>query len=83
MEMTVKSMWLTYKEIIPKTAPPEQITETRRAFYAGVFGVLTLELMVASGMPEKEAAEAMGGWLKECRKFKDSVENGTEGQDEV
>ena len=43
---TIKESWESYKElVIPKTAGPVQIAETRQAFYAGahvVFGITTM-----------------------------------------
>jgi hypothetical protein len=38
----IEKQWLTYRHVVlPKDAPPIQISECRRAFYAGAEGLLS------------------------------------------
>ena len=51
----VKRQWMTFRRaVIPADAPPVQITEMQRAFYAGA-QILFLELAKASGEDENKA----------------------------
>jgi len=41
----VEKIWLEYRQrVIPKSAPPIQLVETRRAFYSGSAALLSILL---------------------------------------
>jgi hypothetical protein len=55
-ELLIERAWNTYREaVIPKQAPPVQITEMRRAFYAGAHSLLTTIMGLLE--PGKEPTE--------------------------
>ncbi len=76
---TVAEEWRSYEaKVIPPGASTIQITETRRAFYAGAFALLTMLQGVAGN---EEVTEAVGmAYLEslqlECLAFRDLVAKG-------
>lgn len=76
--MNIKEAWLSYKAILPQDAPRTQVIETRRAFYAGVWAVLTMQLTVVGNQPDEEGVRTLAGWYKECIAFRDMVTAGAE-----
>ncbi len=75
---TVRDAWKSFRdEVIPADAPPVQIQEMRRAFYAGVWTMLTAcweitddSVSVAEGIARLES------WSQECRSFQADVLKG-------
>lgn len=72
----VERLWLQYREaVIPPDAPSVQLTECRRAFYAGAhaFFTETLVLIDPSAGPTDEDVRKLGLMQAELNRFKDSV----------
>ena len=62
---TVANLWDSFRSVvIPSDAPPVQVQEMRRAFYAGVFAVVT-EPNADGGLLDR--------YESECIKFKQDV----------
>jgi hypothetical protein len=75
---TIREDWKSYREVLHPQAGPIQITETRRAFYAGAWSVLALCVTaIKSGDPAQTFAD-IDGWMRECVAFRDAVYGGTE-----
>lgn len=79
MNNFVERMWRSYAEaVVPADAPPVQWQETRRAFYAGVKGLLT-ELMVGldpDGEPTEGDLRKMSDIQDELHRFVLDVRRG-------
>jgi hypothetical protein len=76
---TLADQWEKYRAAVlhPK-APPNQIIETRRAFYAGALATLTLQIAVI-GHPDISEAAALAliqSWHDECASFARQVTAG-------
>lgn len=71
--------WRSYRDhVLPKNAPPVQMQETRRAFYAGA-GLLFENLTNAVGadeVSEDAGVDIMAGVDDEIRQFFKDVERG-------
>lgn len=63
--MTMSELWESFRSsVMADDAPPIQVQEMRRAFYAGAFGVLT---------EPRDLADQLAA---ECIKFKQAVSRG-------
>jgi hypothetical protein len=69
MGESVAAMFEDYRKVIPETAPEIQIEETRRAFYAGAYYLLT---SVAKLGGDTEAEEEAG--VQQLQALKDECE---------
>jgi hypothetical protein len=73
----IRQAWQSYcRDVIPKTAGTVQITETRRAFYAGAWEVIC----VLQALTPSERHEMIDLLRIEASRFKDSVGKPTEGR---
>ncbi len=55
-ERLIEESWLSYREqVIPKDAPAMQVTECRRAFYAGARGLFSTIMNILE--PGEEATD--------------------------
>jgi hypothetical protein len=78
MRVTVRDAWDSYVAgVMPPDAPPDQIRECRRAFYAGFWAMLNINI----GIGEDGVTEAMGVFVleslvRECRAFNADVQQG-------
>jgi hypothetical protein len=79
MTARVERAWDEYQRRIfaGMTVTATQRTETRRAFYAGVFATLT-ECLALGGeaVSEDAGADALQGMLEECQRFHALVRGG-------
>lgn len=68
---SVAEMWEGYAAaVMPKDAPPTQVQETRRAFYAGVWALLTeFRGIGESDVPEHVGVEHLEAIKAECERF--------------
>lgn len=65
----LKKAWAFYlKAVIPKDAPPVQVIETERGFYAGAFAVLEV-LMAIEDESEEVGVEMLKGLSAEILTF--------------
>jgi hypothetical protein len=63
-------MWASYqRDVIPATAGPTQVTESRRAFYAGGFAVLKHMLGEVAALPDAQAMKAVDRLYAEMLQF--------------
>jgi len=62
------------ERVLPAQAGPEQVQETRRAFYAGAFSILS----IFNAMPEddKVIEEEIAGLAQEVKEFLEKVKRG-------
>ena len=69
--VSVFDMWRTYRdEVVPPDASAVQVEETRRAFYAGVAGMLDLMMKVSGDdVSEDEGAEYLATLQRELKAF--------------
>lgn len=74
----LKSLWLTYKAILPNTAGATQIIETRRAFYAGADALFRSLLVSLDEDHEPTEADLMkmDDIDAELRQFAVDIRNG-------
>lgn len=75
-EQFIYSMWIDYKNCIPKNAGDVQIKETRRAFYAGCSAIFALLVNDFSEMEQDKAEMSMDSVLEELNRFVDKVKLG-------
>jgi len=67
---TVAQMWESFSKVIPADAPDVQRIEMRRAFYAGVWGLLCSAKAVGRDEVSEEAGVAYFESVDaECRAF--------------
>lgn len=72
MQDTVRKLWESFaQDVMDPDAPPDQLTEMRLAFYAGVAGGMALH---KNALKEPGAVDAI---LAELTAFKDAVVSGT------
>lgn len=72
--------WLTYRNgVIPRDAPSVQLTESRRAFYAGAWAFYQLLMNRLEERHEETPADMafMAALDAELRAFNDAVKAGT------
>lgn len=74
---TVAEQWKVFKNAcLPKEAPAIQVTEMRRAFFAGFtscFGTMKVDI---ADMPEDEGIKRLERYEKELISFGESVKEG-------
>ena len=75
---TVKEQWDSFRTlVIPTNAPEIQVTEMRRAFYAGVEAMLRIQWEVGDDAVSEDAGVAiLEGIHDECRRFAAEVARG-------
>jgi len=75
---TIQRHWDAYLAmVVPVDAPPVQIQETRRAFYAGAEAMMCINRAIGEpGIAENDAVKMMEGCATELRSFSDDVANG-------
>jgi hypothetical protein len=77
--MTLAEQWQTFAtDVIAKDAGQIQITEMRRAFYAGAYSLLMIMMIMMKSEDADEDADAalVQGLLGECLAFAKAVEEG-------
>lgn len=73
---TIQEQWESFHSlVVPKNAPPVQVTEMRRAFYSGVEAMLRIQWALGD-MSEDAAVAALEGVHDECRRFADEIAKG-------
>jgi hypothetical protein len=75
----LEKVWLTYRHfVIPKDAPAVQVSESRRAFYAGADGLLNeiLGMLDADSEPTPADILKMEEISQELKDFALAVQNG-------
>lgn len=78
-QKTIKHYWTLYAEtVIPKTAGPGQIIESRRAFYAGAdcFYTLLMNLLEPGTEPTDGDLALMQRLHDEIGEFADDIKSG-------
>jgi hypothetical protein len=77
-KLSARANWETYeREVVPAFAPPTQLIETRRAFYAGFAAALGIVYELGDdGVTEEQAVAALSALAKECERFTDDVREG-------
>ncbi|MBZ0086495.1 MAG: hypothetical protein K8F33_00100 [Thermomonas sp.] len=75
---TVQEQWDGFRKlVVPKDAPEVQVTEMRRAFYAGVEAMLRIQWAIGDDAVSEDAGVAiLEGVHDECRRFAEDVANG-------
>ena len=77
---SIATAWKSYLEaVVPAHASHVQVTQTRRAFYAGAHGLLCLlakELDYSSPSLTDVDAQKLNAWLAELVAFSKAVEDG-------
>ena len=70
--------WASYREMaMPADAGETQVTETRRAFVAGMFEAITLFADIGlPEVPEDDGVEAIARLNRECLTFYEDVKAG-------
>lgn len=73
---TIQSSWEDYRsKVLPQDAPSIQITECRRAFYAGANSLLHLSMTI-SMLSDDAGVHALEGLHQEVQQFKNAVMDG-------
>lgn len=68
--------WQSFQDrVVPKDAPPVQVREMRRAFYAGAMAAIT-EMAYAGTLDEAAAVKHLEQIKIEALKFADEVRKG-------
>jgi len=75
---TVQEQWESfYKLVVPKYASAAQVTEMRRAFYAGVESMLRIQWAIGdTDISEDGAMAILDGVHDECQRFAAEVAKG-------
>ena len=75
---TIQAAWQSYQDqVVPKDAPKTQITETRRAFYAGCQTILGITYAIGDDSISEDAGVQMIETLhQECELFLKGIRNG-------
>lgn len=75
---TVQEQWESFHAIVvPKDAPEVQVTEMRRAFYAGVEAMLRIQWAIGDAAISEDGAMAiLEGVHDECHRFAAEVAKG-------
>jgi len=75
---TVQEQWESFsKLVVPKDAPEIQVTEMRRAFYAGVEAMLRIQWAIGDAAVSEDGAMAiLEGVHDECQRFASEVVKG-------
>lgn len=76
--LTVRQAWESYRDaVIPKDAPEVQLIETRRAFYAGCWSMMTSFREIGTdAVTEAAGVEYMESLYHEFREFNSLVKGG-------
>lgn len=74
----IQQLWESYaNEVVPKGAPPIQIQETRRAFYAGATALLQAQMALGDeGVTEEEGVRFFEDISEDIKEFLSLVEEG-------
>jgi len=73
---TIQEQWEQFRKlIVPADAPPVQVQEMRRSFYAGVEAMLRIQLAFAA-YEEDTAVVMLEGIYDECTRFAEDVAKG-------
>ena len=75
----IATEWENYKRaVLPKDAPAVQVTESRRAFYAGswAFYALVMNLLDSDREPTEKDLQMMANLDAEMREFGERVKKG-------
>lgn len=75
---TIAQWWDQFKTVLDPKAPPVQVTEMRRAFYAGYQSCLAAGLQMADESKDNDdiGATMIQRQWEECRAFAESVRRG-------
>jgi hypothetical protein len=75
---TLAADWESYRRgVLPAEALPVQVSECRRAFYAGAWAALTTMTLKITAIEDDALCEAeLAGLLRECEQFAKDVEAG-------
>mgnify|MGYP000061843575 CR=1 FL=1 len=78
---TVKQQWEDFADaVIPKDAPAIQVTEMRKAFYAGVTSMLSTQLLIGGeSVSMEEGASMLERVRKECCRFSEEMDEEANG----
>lgn len=78
MRVTVRDAWDSYKaQAMPPDAHPVQIQECRRAFYAGFWAMLNINVGVGDdAVTEAQGVFVLESVIRECRAFQRDVQSG-------
>ncbi len=75
--MTLREQWQSFAlEILPLDCSEIQRKETRRAFYAGAWGMFHLVSQVSDEVPDEEAFQMLDAWKAEMEEFQAKVRQG-------
>lgn len=76
---TIKEEWENFEaQVISPEAPPIQREEMEKAFYAGSFALMSMQMRMADAdVTDEEGANQMESWNNECIAFKDKVVSGS------
>lgn len=73
----IENGWRTYAEhVVPKNAPPVQIQECRRAFYAGAAQMFDAFTHQVADLTEDQGVAAMGAISDELAAYVQDVKEG-------
>jgi GTPase SAR1 family protein len=77
---TIHDQWVDFQSTaLPKDAPPVQLREMRRSFYAGCFAfMMLLDNMSKENISEEASLAMMEGWDDEIKQFADRLKAGAE-----
>jgi hypothetical protein len=75
-KLTLKSIWDSYLvQVIPVLAPDVQVTESKRAFYAGAHAAFLL-MIATTKKSDGEATKDIEELNKEIQEFAEEQKNG-------
>lgn len=74
---TIQEQWAQFRTlVVPKNAPPVQVSEMRMAFYAGVEAMLRIQFAISDDSISEDSGVAMlEGIHDECRRFASEILN--------
>ena len=73
---TIKDAWESYRSILPRHASDVQIQECRRAFFAGTWALLQLQIHYMAAQEDTKAFDIITAWSEECKQFAKDVGEG-------
>ena len=74
---TIQEEWESYlKNVLPIDAPPIQVEETRRGFYAGVWAIMQLQFNMPTNISETDELVMLESWMDECLTFLEQLKKG-------
>lgn len=75
--MTLREQWQSFAlEILPLDCSDIQRRETKRAFFAGAWGMFHLVSSVGEDTPDEDALAMLDGWKREMEEFQEKVRQG-------